>query len=927
MTMPATMTMPAATVAGPTSTVVSLREVSHSYGPTLAIDHLSLDVPAGCMVGLIGPDGVGKSTFFDLVSGARKIQTGTVEVLGGDMRDVGHRRVTCPRIAYMPQGLGKNLDPTLSVNENVDFFGRLFGFGRHERQRRIDAVLRGTGLSPFAGRPAGKLSGGMKQKLGLCCSLIHDPDLLILDEPTTGVDPLSRGQFWELIDQIRADRPSMSVMVATAYMEEAERFDWLVAMFAGKVLATGSPKELMARTGKDSLDAAFIALLPEEKRQGHVDVVIPPRSAAASQEIAIDAEGLTQRFGDFTAVDHVSFRIAKGEIFGFLGSNGCGKSTTMKMLTGLLPPTEGTSTLFGEKMDPNDMGLRLRVGYMSQAFSLYSELTVRQNLDLHARLYRLPPDKIESRVAEAAERFDLVDEMDALPDALPLGIRQRLQLAVAMIHSPEMLLLDEPTSGVDPIERDKFWQILIDLSRKDDVTIFVSTHFMNEAMRCDRISLMNAGKVLVSDTPQNIIAMRHAKDLEEAFIEFLEDATGQKLGQKPAQSATPKAAEEGHTFATGGWFSPRRMGAYMMREALELRRDHLRLAMALFGSVILLFIQGYGVNIDVDNLAFAVLDRDHTTASENYILNISGSRYFVQHAPIASNAELDRRMQTGEISLAIEIPPNFGRDIARGRDVKIGMWIDGAMPVRAEIIRGYAELMHLQWLDDQVSKLFGKQTLAGQTQIEIRYRYNPGFESLIAIVPAIIPLLLLVIPANLAALSVVREKELGSIVNFYVTPVTRFEFLLGKQIPYIVLGTVNFFLLAAFGVFAFRVPFTGDFPTFALAGVLYVTIATAIGLLISSFVRSQVAAIFATTVVTMIPAVHYSGLIDPVASITGAGRLIGEVFPTSFFITIARGTFSKALGFVDLQSQLIPLAIAAPLLIAVAGLLLKKQDS
>src|SRR5208283_4033139 len=290
----------------------------------------------------------------------------------------------------------------------------------------------------------------------------------------------------------------------------------------------------------------------------------------------------------------------------------------------------------------------------------YSELTVRQNLDLHASLYRLPQDKIEPRVREVAERFDLTTVMDALPNALPLGIRQRLQLAVAMIHAPEILILDEPTSGVDPVERDKFWQILVDLSRKDNVTIFVSTHFMNEAMRCDRISLMNAGKVLVTDTPQNIIAMRHAANLEEAFIEFLEDATGQKLGQGPAQAAGQKAVEERQTFATGGWFSPRRMGAYMMREALELRRDYLRLAMALFGSVILLFIQGYGVNIDVDNLAFAVLDRDQTTVSENYILNIAGSRYFIERPPIMSNAELDRRMATGEISLAIEIPPNFG---------------------------------------------------------------------------------------------------------------------------------------------------------------------------------------------------------------------------------------------------------------------------
>ncbi len=400
------------------------------------------------------------------------------------------------------------------------------------------------------------------------------------------------GQFWELIDEIRADRPGMSVMVSTAYMDEAERFDWLVAMFAGKVLATGSPKELMARTGTGSLDAAFIALMPEEQRRGHVDVVIQPRTAAASHEIAIEAEGLTQKFGAFTAVDHVSFRITKGEIFGFLGSNGCGKSTTMKMLTGLLPPTEGTSTLFGQKMDANDMELRLRVGYMSQAFSLYLELTVRQNLELHARLYRLPPDGIESRVAEAAERFDLTDVMDSVPDALPLGMRQRLQLAVAMIHNPPMLLLDEPTSGVDPIERDKFWQILVDLSRKDDVTIFVSTHFMNEAMRCDRISLMNAGKVLVTDTPQNIIALRRAKNLEEAFIAFLEDATGQRLGEKQAQLAAAQADEKRQASATRGSFSPRRMGAYMMREALELRRDYLRLTLAVFGSVILLLVIG-----------------------------------------------------------------------------------------------------------------------------------------------------------------------------------------------------------------------------------------------------------------------------------------------------------------------------------------------
>ena len=242
------------------------------------------------MVGLIGPDGVGKSSVLALIAGSRRIQEGRVEALGGDMADASFRRATCPRIAYMPQGLGKNLYPTLSVFENTDYFGRLFGFSAAESKRRIAELLKSIGLERFPDRPAGKLSGGMKQKLCLCCALIHDPDLLILDEPTTGVDPLSRRQFWELIDRIRVNRPEMSVMVATAYMEEAAQFDWLVAMDAGRVLATGTPNELLARTGAKDLDAAFIALLPEEKRSGHKEIVIPPR-AEGEDEVIIEAHG------------------------------------------------------------------------------------------------------------------------------------------------------------------------------------------------------------------------------------------------------------------------------------------------------------------------------------------------------------------------------------------------------------------------------------------------------------------------------------------------------------------------------------------------------------------------------------------------------------------------------------------------------------
>ncbi|MTG00774.1 ribosome-associated ATPase/putative transporter RbbA [Klebsiella pneumoniae] len=902
--------------------VALLEHVGQQFGATIALRDISLAIPARRMVGLIGPDGVGKSSLLSLIAGARTIEQGNVMVLGGDMRDVHHRREVCPKIAWMPQGLGKNLYHTLSVYENVDFFARLFGHDKAERELRINELLQSTGLAPFRDRPAGKLSGGMKQKLGLCCALIHDPQLLILDEPTTGVDPLSRAQFWELIDSIRQRQPAMSVLVATAYMEEAERFDWLVAMNAGEVLATGSAAELKAQTGSQTLEQAFIALLPEAQRQAHRAVVIPPRDSR-EEEIAIEARGLTMRFGNFVAVDHVNFRIARGEIFGFLGSNGCGKSTTMKMLTGLLPASEGEAWLFGQPVDPKDIATRQRVGYMSQAFSLYSELTVRQNLELHARLFHIPDGEIPGRVAEMCERFMLNEVEDALPVDLPLGIRQRLSLAVAVIHRPEMLILDEPTSGVDPVARDMFWQLMVDLARQDQVTIFISTHFMNEAERCDRISLMHAGKVLASDTPQALVEQRGSNSLEEAFIAWLKEA--QPSSPVPEEPTSAVASHSGHT-APRQAFSLRRLFSYSRREALELRRDPVRSTLALLGTVILMFIMGYGISMDVEDLRFAVLDRDQTLSSQGWSQNLAGSRYFIEQAPLHSYDELDRRMRDGELAVAIEIPPNFGRDIARGTPVQIGVWVDGAMPNRAETVRGYVQAMHLAWLQEMAGRQSSPQRDTSLISIETRYRYNPDVKSLPAIVPAVIPLLLMMIPAMLSALSVVREKELGSIINLYVTPTTRSEFLLGKQLPYIVLGMFNFFLLCALSVFVFGVAHKGSFLTLTLAALLYVTIATGLGLLISTFMKSQIAAIFGTAIITLIPATQFSGMIDPVASLEGPGRWIGQIYPTSHFLTIARGTFSKALNISDLWGSFIPLLIAVPLVLGLSVLLLKKQE-
>jgi len=915
----------------PGKPVATVTEVTHRYGKTHALDAVTAEIPSGCMVGLIGPDGVGKSTMMGLIAGAKKIQSGKVYVLGGDIANIRHRNAVCPRIAYMPQGLGKNLYLELSVFENIDFFARLFGLSAAERRSRIDLLLKATGLDPFPDRPAGKLSGGMKQKVGLCSSLIHDPDLLILDEPTTGVDPLSRQQFWTLIDKIRAGRSGMSVLVSTAYMDEADRFDWLIAMDAGRVLATGSPEELKRRTGTQNLEETFVALLPEEKRGSPRRLTIPPRVDTGA-EPAIVARNLTRRFGKFTAVNAVNFTIERGEIFGFLGSNGCGKSTTMKMLTGLLPATEGEAKLFGETVDPNNLDTRMRVGYMSQAFSLYGELTVAQNLLIHARLYHLPAGSMQPRIDELVRRFGLERHVDDLPEALPLGVRQRLSLAVAIIHEPEMLILDEPTSGVDPVARDEFWALLIDLSREKQVTIFISTHFMNEAMRCDRISLMHAGTVLACDTPKALVAARGAAGLEEAFIAYIADAAGEakKDGQTEVDAGTLPLSGAASQHAVSS--SPLKLGrllAYSRRETLEILRDPVRLAFAFLGSLVLMLAFGFGITTDVEDIRFATLDLDQTPESRVYAAEFEGSQpTFVRQPPLESQREMEQRMRANDIALALEIPVQFGRDLSRASGPDISAVIDGANPFRAETIKQYVNGVNSAFVEDRsTSTSSGVRSVVRRPTIQTRFRYNPSFESIYAIVPSIPPILLILIPAILMAVSVVREKELGSIINFYVTPTTRLEFLLGKQLPYIAIGLVNYALLTLMAIVVFGVPLKGSGLTLTLCVFLYVTATTGIGLLVSTFTPSQVAAVFVTAILTILPTTQFSGLLQPVSTLEGRARLVGSLWPTTYYMHASVGAFTKALGPRILAGDVLAIAAFIPVLTVVTVAALKGQES
>ena len=573
----------------------------------------------------------------------------------------------------------------------------------------------------------------------------------------------------------------------------------------------------------------------------------------------------------------------------------------------MLPVSEGQAWVFGSPVDHNDASLRKRLGFMSQSFSLYGELSVRQNLDLHARLFDLAADRRRERMTQLAGRFGLDRYLDQRAEALPLGVRQRLSLAVAMIHEPELLILDEPTSGVDPVARDEFWSLLAELSRQQGVTIFISTHFMNEAERCDRISLMHAGRVLAQGTPEELKAAHGTDSLDDSFIAYIEQETNDTVidddaGESLAHRGTrPKTAKPRR-------FSLRRCWAYAQREAMELRRDPIRLAFALLGPLLLMIAMGYGISFDVENIRYAAQDYDRTPESRRYLEHFSGSGYFERQPEIADDADMLRRLRSGDLTLAVEVPPGFGRAVKRGDGPEVGFWIDGAIPFRGDTIRGYVQGVHRLYLQSLDKHADAARQVQAPLAIETRFRYNQAFESVYAMVPGILMLLLIMIPATMTAVGVVREKELGPITNFYATPTNGAEFLLGKQLPYIGLALLSYLILLLQALLLFRLPMQGSFAALSLGALLFVFASTGLGLLMSTFMRTQIAAVFATAIASTIPTILFSGMLVPVSSLDGPARIMGFGFPSAWFNHISVGTFTKGLTMNDLWLDYLVLA-------------------
>jgi ABC-2 type transport system ATP-binding protein len=551
----------------PSDTIVKVSGFVKHYKKQVAVDGVDLEVRKGEVYGLIGPDGSGKSSLMKAIAGVLTYDGGSVEVFGTVIESERAAERVKQRIGFLPQGLGLSLYPDLTVDENIEFFARLRLVPETELAARKTRLLTMTRLDKFCDRAMKHLSGGMKQKLGLICTLIHEPELAILDEPTTGVDPVSRRDFWSILAKLIQEK-GMTALVSTAYMDEAERFHRLSFLSGGKVVASGMPTEVQAlvpgsmvtfeatpqleaiarlkksfrqveslgpllhvftdtadqsearlqieaalgdlapsavRVDKPDLEDVFVALLLRNSDHTETSGRFQTSAAAPNHDgSAIEAEGLIRDFGSFRAVDRVSFRVKQGEIFGLLGANGAGKTTVIKMLTGILSPTEGAGLVAGADMRTAGGTIKQRIGYMSQAFSLYMDLTVEENIRLFAGIYGLNTRAMSRRFQWIVGMAGLSGYESSLTSRLPMGVRQRLALGCALVHSPRVLFLDEPTSGVDPIGRRRFWEILSRLAREEGVAILITTHYMSEAEHCDNLALMYAGRIVAEGSPADM---------------------------------------------------------------------------------------------------------------------------------------------------------------------------------------------------------------------------------------------------------------------------------------------------------------------------------------------------------------------------------------------------------------------------------------
>lgn len=937
---------------------------------TLAIDHVNTRIASGCVTGLVGPDGSGKTTLIRLFAGLLLPTEGKLTVCGSDpVTQISEIR---RRVSYMPQRFGLYED--LSVEQNLTLYADLRNVVGEEREQVFDRLLTFTDLKRFTDRLAGALSGGMKQKLGLACALIRTPELLLLDEPSVGVDPISRRELWkmvyELVDQ------GIGVVWSTSYLDEAERCREVILLSEGKPLYSGDPKELTNRvagrgflvsgTGKGGrklltralrrpdvldgviqgasvrlvmrrdakaptdkdLDSPGLEIKPATPRfeDAFVDLLggAPKEQSALFESSEVNhttddkaivvAENLTKRFGDFIAANDISFQIGRGEIFGLLGPNGAGKSTTFKMMCGLLRPTSGKAYVAGLDLYAAAGAARGRVGYMAQKFSLYGDLSVRQNLSFFAGVYGLSGEKRDQAMERVISAFHLDPYLDSNSSELPLGFKQRLALACAIMHEPHVLFLDEPTSGVDPLTRREFWSHINAMVEKG-VTIMVTTHFLDEAEYCDRIGLVYRGRVIAEGTPDDLKDRvrndeRPEPTLEDAFIELVEDfdrSEGRATNSdddatKVTLKRSHESKEDGDRFATGSRF--RRIAALIRKESQQILRDPSSFLIAGILPLVLLFVYGFGVSLDLKQVPVALVIEQPSPEAQSFLSSFQNSRYFQVHVA-RHRAEVQEQLVSGKLNGVIVLRADFSERIGRGETAPIQVLVDGSDPNTAGLVAGYVQMLWANWVQQEaaeMSSLVDRPRSVPLITTEPRVWFNPELNSNYALLPGAVAIILTLVGTLLPSLVVAREWERGTMEALLTTPVAPLDLLIGKIVPYYLLGLVAMSISVGVTVFGYGVPFAGSVFALFLISSAYLAVTLALGLLISTLAKNQFAAGQGALIAGFLPAFLLSGYIFEIDSMPLPLRILTCVLPPRYYVFSLQTLFLAG----DVVSVLVP---------------------
>lgn len=932
-----------------------------------AIDHLDARILGGRVTGLVGPDGAGKTTLIRLFAGLLLPTEGRLTVCGASpTKQLAEIR---RKVSYMPQRFGLYED--LSVEQNLTLYADLRNVIGRERKDAFERLLTFTDLKRFTKRLAGDLSGGMKQKLGLACALIRTPDVLLLDEPSVGVDPISRRELWkmvyELVDQ------GIGVVWSTSYLDEAERCREVILLSEGKSLYSGDPKELtkqvegrsflVAGTGKggrkllaqalkrrdvldgviqgasvrlvmrkgaaaptaEDLKASAIEIKPAPPRfeDAFVDLLggAPKEQSAlfesteakdpADNHAVVEAEGLTKRFGDFTAADNISFKIGRGEIFGLLGPNGAGKSTTFKMMCGLLRPTSGSAYVTGLDLYAAAGEARGHIGYMAQKFSLYGDLSVRQNLAFFAGVYGLSGERCDQAMQRVIETFHLGPYLDSNSSELPLGFKQRLALACAIMHEPAVLFLDEPTSGVDPLTRREFWSHINAMVEKG-VTIMVTTHFLDEAEYCDRIGLVYRGRVIAEGTPDELKDRvknneRTEPTLEDAFIELVEEFDRSE-GRDPESSSSTsiqrstEPKQGGDRPATASRL--RRMMALVRKESQQILRDPSSFLIAGILPLVLLFVYGFGVSLDLKRVPIALVIEQPSPEANSFLASFRDSKYF-QVRVVRHRSVVEEDLVSGQVNGVVVLAADFSERLGRGDTAPVQVLVDGSDPNTAGLVAGYVQMLWANWIQQEaisLSSLVNRPRAVPLITTEPRVWFNPEVNSYYALLPGAVAIILTLVGTLLPSLVVAREWERGTMEALLTTPVTRLDLLVGKIVPYYVLGLVAMTISVTVTVLGFGVPFEGSILSLFLISSAYLAVTLALGLLISTLAKNQFAAGQGALIAGFLPAFLLSGYIFEIDSMPAPLRLLTSLLPPRYYVFSLQTLFLAG----DVLSVLIP---------------------